>query len=196
MLAIEDANGVPEDMWFRILGLVGDKDASVVAVSCFGGRYYVTEAQRSRLRKLIPFMQGEAAPGRFARGDYSLDAPVIGTQLSLPPHIPDEHPLGIRCSKCKGVFHPASGHAFSATVVACGPCYGRFAAWQLQKYGWVPLTSKQLKKLNKAKNKAARKAEGAAKELAKRQAKEAEEREKLYGKPREAQTGQNSIMER
>jgi len=35
----------------------------------------------------------------------------------------------MRCSNCQGPWHPATGHAFSASTVACGPCAGRFWAW-------------------------------------------------------------------
>lgn len=179
MQALNDANGVNEDIWFNIQKTVGEKDPSVQCVSCFGGRYYVTEAQRTRLRYLIPFMMGVSSdmyPG-----------------LALPAHV-EAGPL--RCNKCRGPFHPATGHAFSETVVACHVCYGRFAAWQMQKYGRTPLTPKQIKRLNKQKNKAARKAERAAEAQAKQAAKEQAERERLYGKPREARPAQNPTLER
>lgn len=35
----------------------------------------------------------------------------------------------IRCANCGGPHHPATGHAFTATTVLCGPCAGRFWAW-------------------------------------------------------------------
>ncbi len=173
--ALDDPNGVLQDMWLRIINVVGDKDPSIHGASCFGGRYYITEAQRNRLRHMIPFLSGES----------------VGTQtiLALPPHVEEvkEHPAGIRCGRCGGPFHPASGHAFSATVVACGPCYGKFAAWQLQKYGWKPLTSAQQKRMERKKAKAEKRALKAAKALEKQAAKEAAEKEKRYGKPRDAQ---------
>lgn len=34
-----------------------------------------------------------------------------------------------RCCNCGGPFHPATGHAFSEKMGACGPCAGRFFAW-------------------------------------------------------------------
>lgn len=53
----------------------------------------------------------------------------------------------LRCGNCGGPYHPATGHAFSDTVVACGPCAGRFWAWKLQvKCGWRPITSKAKKR--------------------------------------------------
>jgi len=181
--ALDDANGVIEEVWIRILNAVGDKDPSVQGVSCFGGRYYVTEMQRTRLRHMIPFLQGTDIGN------------VIGTQLLLPAHV-EQGPL--RCNKCKGPYHPATGHAFSQTIVACHVCYGRFAAWQMKKYGWQPLTPKQLKKLDKKKAKAAKKAEKAAKALEKQLVKEKAEHERIYGKPRDAQPAQpqNPILER
>lgn len=179
--ALDDPNGLTQDMWLAIVSIVGDYDSSVSGkpwnVNSFGGRYYLTDPQRQRLKHMIPFMVG---------------APIGPQQLALPPHVETEHPEGIRCGKCKGPFHPATGHAFSATIVACGICYGRFAAWQLQKYGWAPLTSKQIKKLDKRKNKAARKAANAEKALVKQHAREEAKREKLYGKPRVAQTAYRS----
>lgn len=177
MKALDDPNGVTQDMWLSIISVVGDRDPSVHGASCFGGRYYITEAQRNRLRHMIPFLNGDNIAGA---------QPI----LALPPHIEEvkEHPDDIRCGRCKGPFHPASGHAFSAIVVACGPCYGKFAAWQLQKYGWKPLTSRQQKKMNKKKAKDEKRAEKAAKALEKQAAKEAAEKEKKYGKPREAQS--------
>ncbi len=174
--AIDDANGIVQDIWLRIMEVVGDKDPSITGSWCYGGRHYITDTARSRLRLLISFMQGKD----------------IGAQmlLALPPHIEDEHPADIRCGRCKGPFHPATGHAFSATIVACGPCYGRFAAWQLKnKYGWQPLTPAQLKRLNSKKNKAAKKAARAQKAIEKQAAKEAADHEAIYGAPRIAQAG-------
>jgi len=172
--ALNDANGVPEDIWFSILGTMGEQDPSVRGVSCFGGRYYVTDAQRNRLRQMIPFMNGQA--------------------LALPAHV---EPEPLRCNKCKGPFHPATGHAFTEFVVACHVCYGRFAAWQLHKYGWKPVTPKQRKKLDRSRRKAEKKAASAAKALVSKINKETSDSERLYGKPREAQhAGQNPILER
>lgn len=42
---------------------------------------------------------------------------------------PSPEPATPRCSSCKGVFHPQTGHAHSAAVVICGPCARRFFAW-------------------------------------------------------------------
>jgi hypothetical protein len=165
MRAINDPNGIVQDIWLRIIALLGEKDPSVMGVCCYGARYYVTEAQRKRLQQMVPYMSGGS--------------------LALPPHI---EPDPLRCNKCKGPFHPATGHAFDEIIVACGPCYGRFAAWQLQKYGWKPLSNQQIKKINKSRNKAARKAEKIAKALVRQQAQEIIEHEQTYGKPREAQS--------
>lgn len=168
--ALDGDNGITEDIWFKIVRVVGATDPSVQGVNCFGGRYYITDMKRDRLFYELP-----------------LHYPQTQTQLALPPHLELSHPIDIRCSRCKGPFHPASGHAFSAIIVACGPCYGRFAAWQMQKYGWHPIEREQLKKINKKKNKNAKKAQRAAKALEKQAAREAIEREKLYGVPRAVQ---------
>jgi len=72
-------------------------------------------------------------------------------------------------------------------MVACHICYGRFAAWQMKKYGWTPLSSKQVKRMDRKKHKAARSVEKALKLIAKKEAKELADREKLYGKPRDVQ---------
>lgn len=172
MKALDDANGVTEDIWLNILRVVGDKDPSINNVSCFGGRYYITDIQRNRLRYVIPFLNGEK---------------VDGVQLALPPYIEPTHPLDIRCGRCTGPFHPATGHAFSVSIVACGPCYGRFAAWQMQKYGWKPLHGKELKKMRKKEAKERRKAHGLARALVRQAAEQVAEYERLYGIPREAQ---------
>lgn len=37
-----------------------------------------------------------------------------------------------RCAACKGVAHPSTGHAWSASVIVCGPCTRRFFAWVAQ----------------------------------------------------------------
>ena len=34
-----------------------------------------------------------------------------------------------RCSACGGVYHPASGHAWSEETVLCGPCTREFFDW-------------------------------------------------------------------
>ena len=176
--ALDDPNGIIEDIWIRIVNIVGDKDPSINGVSCFGGRYYVTDAQRNRLRYMIPFLEGDEKVGN------------AGTQalLALPAHMEEVHPSDIRCGHCKGPFHPATGHAFSAITVACGPCYGRFAAWQMKKYGWQPITPLQLKRINKKKNKAIKKSERAAKAQEKQAAREASDYNDLYGMPRTAQS--------
>ena len=33
------------------------------------------------------------------------------------------------CFFCHGVAHPATGHAYSATAIACGRCYREFLPW-------------------------------------------------------------------
>lgn len=35
----------------------------------------------------------------------------------------------MRCFFCKGPAHPATGHAYSATVLACRRCFMSFFAW-------------------------------------------------------------------
>jgi hypothetical protein len=34
-----------------------------------------------------------------------------------------------RCSACKGVWHPATGHRHSDKTVVCGPCARHFFGW-------------------------------------------------------------------
>ncbi len=34
-----------------------------------------------------------------------------------------------RCSACGGVYHEATGHAFSPTTRLCGPCARNMVAW-------------------------------------------------------------------
>lgn len=33
------------------------------------------------------------------------------------------------CTACHGVYHPATGHAFSATAQLCGPCARHYLRW-------------------------------------------------------------------
>lgn len=181
MKALEDANGVDQDMWISILNTMGDQDPAVQSVCTYGGRHYVTEAQRKRLQQMLPFMKGQplALP---APTTSTVDNKLLNAGCLSGPD---------RCGHCKGPFHPATGHAFSETIVCCGVCYGRFVAWQIEKNNWTwhtrPLNNRQLRKLDKKKKKAAKAEEKAAKQLVKQLAKEAAEKEKLYGKPRDAQ---------
>lgn len=34
-----------------------------------------------------------------------------------------------RCSSCGGVYHPATGHAFTLDTQICGPCARHFLQW-------------------------------------------------------------------
>lgn len=43
--------------------------------------------------------------------------------------------VGERCAACKGVAHPATGHAWSAAVLVCGPCTRAFFAWARNRPG-------------------------------------------------------------
>lgn len=225
MKSLYDANGVTQDMWLHILDVIGDsfsQDDFIKTVKTYGSRYYLTDPQRDKLRDILPFMAGINLD-RVGGGVLSLPAhepePDIGCKKcgQNVSRVPDggfmayvctnegcsykdikirySFEVSLRCGKCKGPFHSATGHAFSATTVACGPCYGRFAAWQLRKYGWHgPLTYKQLKKLNIKLKKQQRTEKKAAKELAKKLIKEAIEHERLYGKPRDAQIAQEQLM--
>src|ERR1041385_6587513 len=173
MNALNDANGVEQDMWIHILSTMGHEDPAVQGVSTYGGRYYVTEAQRKRLQQMLPFMKGQplALPAPAAPSEAQLKLLNAGCVAG-----PD------RCGHCKGPFHPATGHAFSETIVCCGVCYGRFVAWQIEKNDWTwhtrPLNNRQLRKLDKKKKKAAKSEQRAAKQLAKQIAKEEAERVK------------------
>lgn len=94
----------------------------------------------------------------------------------------------LRCGRCDGPFHPATGHAFSETIVACNVCYGRFAVWQMTAHGQTIIPYKQKKKLEKKK----RKEEKRLKQEQKRLQQEEKIREAKYGKPRIAQIAQFS----
>ena len=47
----------------------------------------------------------------------------------------------MKCSTCDNPYHPSTGHAFSPTVVACGPCARKFVAFvrarTTRRYGGV-----------------------------------------------------------
>lgn len=137
--ALDSPNGVTEEDWIYILSIMGDKVYSDIQahgfIQSYGGRYYLTNIQIEDIKRAIFLVREDKTQ----------------PMLALPPHIEISHPDNIRCGHCNGPFHPATGHAFNATLVACGPCYGRFAAWQLKKYGWTPLTYKALKKMDRQK---------------------------------------------
>lgn len=48
-----------------------------------------------------------------------------------------------RCISCKGVFHPATGHAFSETAMLCGRCALEFKNWLKGRMGAMDATSKR-----------------------------------------------------
>lgn len=176
--ALDDPNGVPEDVWIHILCTVGDNDPSVAKAQCFGGRYYLMDDQKSRLKHTIPFLMGKQI------GGLERHEPVQ-QKLALPPHVETPWTGPPRCGRCKGPYHEATGHIFSVDppIVACGPCYGRFAAWQLHKYdALTPMTKKEIKRLNKKKAKAAKKAEKQAKLAAKQKANEEAKHHEVYAK--------------
>jgi hypothetical protein len=35
----------------------------------------------------------------------------------------------MQCSSCRGVYHEATGHRFTANVQICGPCARHFVTW-------------------------------------------------------------------
>lgn len=41
----------------------------------------------------------------------------------------------MKCSACKGPFHPATGHQLSAQSQLCGPCARDFKAWLKHQTG-------------------------------------------------------------
>ena len=46
-----------------------------------------------------------------------------------------------KCSACRGVYHPATGHVHSNNTVLCGPCTRHYFAWVVShtnhRYGKV-----------------------------------------------------------
>jgi hypothetical protein len=40
-----------------------------------------------------------------------------------------------RCASCGGAAHPATGHAWSAATLVCGPCIRAFMAWLRNRPG-------------------------------------------------------------
>ncbi len=82
----------------------------------------------------------------------------------------------LRCGRCGGPYHEATGHMFSDTVVACGPCAGRFWAWKLrEKCGWRPLSVKGAnRKANKERRRQEREGRILVRQLAERAQKAAE----------------------
>lgn len=244
---LSDPNGITEDVWLSIINVVGTSPmaqrANINNVSCFGGRYYVTELQRRTLRNLIPFMSGippvenieqlalpaytgSVSCGRcklpagnskhefsytdiscgacFKEFQYremdtefkrwkeirSLTSAYKWWRTTLNEDVSLEKQKFAKCSRCTGPFHEATGTVINPkyNIFLCGPCSGVFYAHQLHLSGWRTLTPKQLKKLNQKKAKEAKQEVKAAKELAKRLAKEEAEKERLYGRPREAQS--------
>lgn len=218
-------NGVTQDVWAHIVAAMGSSmnDIAILertGINCFGGRYYLTDNQRRKLREMLPFMAG-----------VNLDR-IGGGTLALPAHEPEPdwdcakcgfvvnkipdgafmayvcrneqcklHDLKIRytiekpmrCSRCKGPFHPATGHQFSVDTVACGICYGKFAAWQLaNKFGHTFLSPKQKKRIDNKIEKAKKKAAKQAKALMKLEQEKKNTREKVYGIEREAQEGNSA----
>ena len=49
----------------------------------------------------------------------------------------------MRCSACKGPAHPATGHAFTATMMLCGPCTRNFIRWIKQREAMMGHKSKR-----------------------------------------------------
>lgn len=216
--ALDAPNGVTQDIWSHIVAVIGPDDSAVKMVQSYGGRYYLMPAQKQKLRQMLPFMAGVNLD-RIGGGTLALPAhePEPDTECvkckqitsrvadgAFMAHLCSNEKCGLngikirytiervlRCSRCKGPFHPATGHQFNADTVACGICYGKFAAWQLSnKFGHIFLTSKQKKRIDNKMAKNKKKAERAIKALEKQAAAQAAEREKTYGKPREAQTAQ------
>jgi hypothetical protein len=173
MDALNNPNGIPEDVWLNILYVMGDHDACARSTSVFpvNGVYFLVDAQKERLKKIIPFMLGENTDEVPSFGKSSNDT----KQLALPPH----EEIELRCDKCKGPFNQATGHHFTATIVCCGICAGRFFAWQLKKYGNPILTTKQKSKLTKRQKKQKKREE----QDRKRADKQRKELEMITGKP-------------
>lgn len=112
--ALNDANGIVEDTWLKILNTVPEHDVGVKDVSCFGGRYYLTEAQRKRLRNLIPFMSS------VDRAWEGINRPMTSAELlALPAHFDGT------CGRCKSPVDSAK-HEFSFSDTACSKCFTEF----------------------------------------------------------------------
>jgi hypothetical protein len=219
--SLKDPNGVTQDMWLHILSVMGDTHPALKGAQTFGGRTYFTNPQKNTLQDILPFMAGAkldrigsqlSLPAHKPEPDIECRKCGLGTQRLADggfvayvcvtdscsyKDIKIRYTIEkvLRCSRCKGPYHPATGHAFNADTVACGICYGKFICWQMGKYGWRPLNKKQRHKLETKLKKQKNLEKKTAMELVKRLAKEAEEQERLYGKPREAQSVQNSILE-
>lgn len=188
-------------------------------INCFSGRYFLTNLQRCKLRELLPFMAGVnvdriggalALPAHEPEPDWGCDkcgfvvnkvpdgafmAYVCKNEQCKLHDIKIRYTIEkpMRCSRCKGPFHPATGHQFSADTVACGICYGKFAAWQLSnKFGHIFLTPKQKKRIENKVLKNKKKAEKYAKSMAKIEQEQKAAREKIYGVERQAQEGDSA----
>lgn len=215
--SINDPNGVTQDVWLHILSALGSSmptSLSGAGAQTFGGRTYLTNPQKHLLRELLPYMSGASldriggtqlslpahepepdfdcrkcgqATKKMADGGFMAYACVTEDCSYKDIKIRYTIEKVMRCGRCKGPFHPATGHMFNATTASCGICFGKFICWQMGKYGWRPLSKKQRNKLEAKQKKQRKVEEKLAKEAAKRAAKQREDDERLYGKPREAQ---------
>lgn len=220
--AIDAANGVSKDMWSHISSILGRSHPSLSGVFSAGERYYLSNPQKKAIRDILPFMAGasidrigsalmlpphEPEPdlncekcGRIANRitDKAFMAYVCRYADCDYKDIKIRYTIekALRCGRCKGPFHPATGHHFDADTVACGICFGRFVAWQMKKYGWRPLTKRQRNKLELKKKKQKKAEEREAREEAIRAAARAKEAAEKYGQLRYAQAGDMMIVNR
>ena len=70
-----------------------------------------------------------------------------------------------QCTKCKGIYHEATGHYFSDKERACGICAGKFWAWKLNNSG-CPLVNRQKRKKLKKQRRQVKKEERNGRRLA------------------------------
>lgn len=48
-----------------------------------------------------------------------------------------------KCVSCEGVFHPATGHAFSEHFQICGPCAREFCDWYKKRMNQMDAKTKK-----------------------------------------------------